>query len=743
MSEAHSFQNIPAVIGYVTPLRGRPGDRLEFKVSSRENAAFSARVVRIDCADPNPAGPGIKYVPVDFGLDPAPQPGVLQAVRQGSYGLADVHEIKSGSAWQLDICFQNLLDRSERQAIASLQDSSGTQGLALVVAAGRLQVFVWNGLDEEGSPVSASIPAETTSELAVDRGKWYAARVCVEPDRGLMVELQDPFAQEGKSSPDVWFAPGFAMPDNAVWTRLVVAGALLGEAPSLLFNGRIEAPMLSLIGQAGAKVIAAWDFSKDIQASSVPDLINSNRRMQLFNAPMRAVRGVHWSGHHMDWKTRPEEYAAIHFHEDDLADCDWQTSILLEIPQHTESAVYGLVVDNGAGQDTIPFFVLPPDGGPYAPVAYLASTLTYIAYGNHARGNYEGGLAERIADWGGYPHHPDVVTQFGKSTYDRHPDGSGISLSSRHRPLLTMRPGYLTFPDPNGSGLRHFPADSHLTDWLRVKGIPFDVITDEDLHEQGADVLAPYQVVLTGSHPEYHTRQMLEALQAYRRNGGHFAYLGGNGFYWKIAVGGDASHLLEVRRAEGGVRAWASEPGEYYHQLDGEYGGLWRRNGIPPQMIGGVGFTVQGEFEGSHYRRTPESYDTSVSWLFEGVEDETFGGFGLSGGGAAGFELDQTDPLLGTPVNAVVIAVSEGHGGSFMTVPEEILTWTLRNPSERRHQGICAHMAYAAPHDGWGALFTTGSITFTGSLSHSDYSNDVSTILENYLRHFLAPARNS
>jgi hypothetical protein len=41
---------------------------------------------------------------------------------------------------------------------------------------------------------------------------------------------------------------------------------------------------------------------------------------------------------------------------------------------------------------------------------------------------------------------------------------------------------------------------------------------------------------VTGSHPEYHTPQMLDALQAYRDHGGRLVYLGGNGFYWKIAL---------------------------------------------------------------------------------------------------------------------------------------------------------------------------------------------------------------
>src|SRR3546814_8839570 len=140
-----------------------------------------------------------------------------------------------------------------------------------------------------------------------------------------------------------------------------------------------------------------------------------------------------------------------------------------------------------------------------------------------------------------------------------------------------MRPGYLTFPDPNGSGVSDFPADSHLTYWLHEKGIAYDVITDEDLDDQGLDALRPYDVVMTGSHPEYHTRRMLAALVASRAGGGYLMYLGANGFYWKIARPASAPHVLAIRRAAGGIRAWASQPGAYYHHLVGGYGGMWRR----------------------------------------------------------------------------------------------------------------------------------------------------------------------
>ena len=41
-------------------------------------------------------------------------------------------------------------------------------------------------------------------------------------------------------------------------------------------------------------------------------------------------------------------------------------------------------------------------------------------------------------------------------------------------------------------------------------------------------MLRPYHAVVTGSHPEYHTPNTLNALQDYVDGGGRLAYLGGN-----------------------------------------------------------------------------------------------------------------------------------------------------------------------------------------------------------------------
>ena len=62
--------------------------------------------------------------------------------------------------------------------------------------------------------------------------------------------------------------------------------------------------------------------------------------------------------------------------------------------------------------------------------------------------------------------------------------------------------------------LRHFQADSHLISWLHNQQIDYDIITDDELDRDGLAAIAGYKAVMTGTHPEYHTRKTLDALES-------------------------------------------------------------------------------------------------------------------------------------------------------------------------------------------------------------------------------------
>jgi len=717
------------LVGYLDRFSARPGERIEIKVSSSLAEPYRADLVRIIHGDANPAGPGIKLVELPSAFAGS-HPSRFQPIHQGSCGVViPASPLALPAPCTIDVRVQPWLLDGRPQTVLAIDG-----GIALSVdAAGAI-------LDTAEGRVQVAAPM-------LER-RWYELRVLIADGR---LRLRQTALQRSWGVAD----SGAAEIAGAVGSVGRVAfGAAMTTAPSAgdnphcaFFNGRIEDPAILFgihdgaapIEPAAADCLAWWDFSAGIPTTRIHDRGPHGLHGTLLNLPVRAVTGSRWTGTEHNWRHAPRDYAAIHFHEDDLYDCNWATDFTIDIPGDMPTGVYGVRLRGGDQQDIVPFYVLPPKGAAPKPLVFLASTFTYQIYGNHRRGNTDAEFHARQAEWGAYPHNADQHPEYAASTYNVHRDGSGVCYSSLRRPLLTMRPGYITYFDKRGSGLRHFPADTHLIDWLTVKGIDFDIVTDHDLDREGLDLLRPYRAVVTGSHPEYHTPNTLNAIQDYVDGGGRLAYLGGNGFYWRIANSPAIPDVVEVRRAEGGIRAWAAEPGDYFHALDGGYGGLWRRNGRPPQLLCGVGFSAQGLFEGSYYRRLPAAADPRAAWIFDGIDDEIIGDFGLSGGGAAGFELDRADFKLGTPPNALILARSEAHQAHFVVVPEELLTHTMTVTGERPKALIRAEIVYFETISG-GAVFSTGSITFCGSLSHDNYVNNVSRMLENVLTRFTRPS---
>ena len=231
-----------------------------------------------------------------------------------------------------------------------------------------------------------------------------------------------------------------------------------------------------------------------------------------------------------------------------------------------------------------------PHGRPLA--AVLLPTFSYLAYANeHASWEHPISSAGDASVLPVTDRDRFMASHRLLSLYDLHPDGTGCCLSSWRRPVLNMRPGYHL---PLIRGPHQFSADLELLHWLEHRQIEVDVLTDDDLHTRGAAALSPYRVVLTGSHPEYYSTQMLDGLDGYLAAGGRLMYLGGNGFYWVTTAPEDDPFLIEVRRGQAGTRVWESAPGEWHQAMTAERGGLWRHRGRSPQSLAGVGFTAQG-----------------------------------------------------------------------------------------------------------------------------------------------------
>jgi N,N-dimethylformamidase len=173
---------------------------------------------------------------------------------------------------------------------------------------------------------------------------------------------------------------------------------------------------------------------------------------------------------------------------------------------------------------------------------------------------------------------------------------------------------------------------------------------------------------------------------------------------------------------------------------------LWRFRGYAPQELVGVGFSAQGFASlagagsyGRPYTVAEDGKSEAGSWVFDGVD--TSGPIGAfpslqNEGGPGGEELDRVEYSLGTPATTLVLAVSDGFGDEYVHVVEEVNTSNIMqggtvNPLVRADMTL---MYY--PNDG--AVWSSSSISWAGSLFYNNYDNDVARITKNVLDQFLA-----
>ena len=206
--------------------------------------------------------------------------------------------------------------------------------------------------------------------------------------------------------------------------------------------------------------------------------------------------------------------------------------------------------------------------------------------------------------------------------------------------------------------------------------------------------------------------------------------MGGNGFYWRVAKHPELDHVLEIRRAEGGIRTWAAEPGEYFMAFDGNYGGLWRRNGRPPQMLAGVGFTSQGPFDGAYYRRMPDADNPRAAWILDGVGGRVPGRLRAQRRRRRRLRAGPGRPPPRHALHALILARSEGHHGARHRARGKCWGTSPPSPANRSPTSFVRKIVYFETANG-GAVFSVGSITFCGSLAHNDYDNNISHMIDN------------
>lgn len=702
------------IIGYLDRLSYRPGASVHGRFSTTATG-FRPRLVWLVNGDAHPLGPGVDIRPVASELDGRTVPGRVQPLRPGSYvRTAESPLPPSTTTVTLSAAVRPTLVRAGHvQTITALTSADDPVVSVSIDGDGRLGV---NG----------SVAGELVT------GRWYRLTLTVDLPAGRAeITAISRYGDRLTASAD---APVTAL------SSLGVMFAAAGTPARDHFNGRIDRPVLSADGTP----VAAWDFGPSRTLRTIANRLGPAFTGRSVNFPLRACLGADGAAADVDPRLAPEAYQAIHFHDDDLDDALWEDDVVLSLPVDLPSGVYGLQVtaDDGT-RDTVPFVVTP--GAHRSKALVVLPTFSYLAYScEHvmadpgARDYLKDVGVEQPPEFGGNVHDAYLLEHGLRSLYDVHTDLTGVCFTSTRKPLPNVRHDHRWAAVAGGETSAHqFSADLHLIKWLDLIGVDADVITDAEVHEYGLEALEPYRVVLTGSHPEYPTTAMMAAYESYLDGGGRLMYLGGNGFYWVTSIDPERGHTIEIRRTAG-IRAWQPEPGEWHHATTGELGGLWRLRGKAPQKLVGVGMASQGFDTNRPYDVVADRTDPRVAFAFEGITGATIGDFAslVNGHGAAGVEIDRADPALGTPDDAIVLASATGFSRAYGLDPVEVQLPDGHYDGTTSDKVRCDLVLVPKPHAG--AVFSTGSIAWCGSLLVDGGRNDVARLTENVLRAFLS-----
>ena len=770
------------IIGYCWPRTARPGERLDFMVSTfGEEKPYHADLVRVFSGDATNEKAHVRIEPLESPFS-GTYAGQHQATYPGSYvEVPDdpiLNDLKSFTVqaylWP-SVLGQN--DEGELAGIAGERESIGSLHEQTLVSRfdnccqcgwslfidprGNLAFKVGNG-DGELHTVNLG--------KSLIKNRWFLVSAKYDAEESMLIVaaelIECATARDlawGSESAIIKLPSYFEVPQKGALRFGAAIGAFAGGPgnrqrlpPTDVLNGKLDSVRLSrgvlnatelkamaqlkIAKNLKSKVVGWWDFSEGIGTTMVHDLSGQHLNGTAVNMPDRAVMGVYWDRKMgLNWRYAKEGYTACHFHDDDLYDSEWTSDFSYKVSAGFPSGVYAVRLQHGAFEDYIPFFVAPGKNRPTANAAMLIPTTTHTAYTNcdlfHSLSRLrevktENGDTEVVSE----KMFPNIVTiveegafmarhpELGRGTYRYHTDGSQCRHSSQKHPNLMLQ---------IQGGYSKLAADLYIVGLIQAADLKIDIITDDLLHKEGIDLLNDYRVVMTGHHPEYLTHNMLDAIECYLDKGGRWMYLGGNGYCWVTSFHNELPGALEVRHP---VEYYGQEywnQGEMVSEFEGVDGGVSNYAIRPPNPLVGIGMDGNLHCKGAAYLRKSGAIDPRVAFIFEGVDDELLGDFGLYPGGAAGFEVDSYMPEWGSPAHAIVLASSEKFEYPYVmpngTAAEE---YRINYPVPR------SDMVFFETKNG-GAVFSVGSMAWAFSLNHNNYDNNIAQITLNVLKRFM------
>ncbi|MBM3996190.1 MAG: carboxypeptidase regulatory-like domain-containing protein [Planctomycetes bacterium] len=382
---------------------------------------------------------------------------------------------------------------------------------------------------------------------------------------------------------------------------------------------------------------------------------------------------------------------------------------LQKVEAPAKSGLYYFHASTAKGDSfTFPWVVAP--AAPTAPIAVLASNITWNAYNNFGgRSNYIN--ADEL---------PAVPTINARQDLKRYHDAKHQTWGcDAYAPLSFERPEPINHIDPSekitdpieGRAANHIaPAEWRALGWLEREGFAYDLYSETQLHEGVLD-LTKYRVLILVAHPEYWTRTMYDTVKAWvTQQKGRLMYLGGNGLNCEVELlsplpPGDGSG---VRGGLGAMICHNTKISSLYPDgMGGAESRFARRHESEANLLGVV-FDPRGIMTAAPYRVID-----SMHWVFAGTGLRVGHHFGQKSlhmrcpGGASGHETDKISKSSPKNVHLLAKGLNPDDGGAEMVI--------FDTPSG-------------------GAVFSVGSICWPSSLPIDD---NVSKITANVLRRFL------
>ncbi len=219
----------------------------------------------------------------------------------------------------------------------------------------------------------------------------------------------------------------------------------------------------------------------------------------------------------------------------------------------------------------------------------------------------------------------------------------------------------------------HIYGEMFLPNYLDELNRPFDVITDQDMDKITISQISKYKIFIIHVHPEYWSQKQIDLIEQINKAKIGIMYIGGNGLYWKCTWNGNQMEVRKDRKIH----------------LDGTQGGQWGELGSPGEKIVKVYYSKM--YPTNIQFGFPYQAINPIHPLLIGLVDSS-GNIGFKNlnsksinYGPAGWEVDN------------------------IQIPSNIQYLIARSPDN------LSNMIWK-PIDTTGAVFSAGSIIYTGSL---------------------------